>query len=155
MTIINDAYQSDFTYELKEPISYQDETGQKETKTLVLYAPSNKLSKQKSKLRQKVIASFLALGGNSNNQNKSNENEKASLEPEQVLFALAASNQFIEMKQEFCDLLKNGCASLEGKCNTITDYHLQQIDDEELEEVMGQYIVNFIIASWMKRLLAK
>ena len=155
MTIINDTYKSDFTFELSNPISYQDETGQKETKTLVLYAPSNKLSKQKVKLRQKVITSFLALGGGSRNQNKANEDEKASLEPEQILFALAANDKFIDIKNEFCDLLKSGCLSLEGKCNTVTDYHLQQINDEELEEVMGQYIVNFIIPLWMKRLLAK
>lgn len=149
-------YNKDFTYELERPILYQDETGEKETHTLVLYAPSNQLAEQKGILRQKVLAAFVEAG-NSSSANKPDKEEKKKdkIEPEEILFAIAVSKHFLEIKTAFRELLKNGCLSLDGKIDKITNWHLDQIEDEELEEVMGQFIVNFIIPSWMKRLLAK
>jgi len=150
-------YRQDFTFEVINPILYQDSdsSSEQETTTLVLYAPSNKLSKQKDKLRQQIIAAFLNAGKNSNAaQTQNNKEEKKSLESEEILFAIAASENCINIKEEFKKLLIAGCGSLDGKV-TIGMHHIETISDDELEELMGQYIINFIIASWMKRLFEK
>ena len=149
-------YKKDFTFELHEPIKYQDENSEKETKMLVLYAPSNKLAAPKAKLRQKILTAFYEMSkGSDKTESTQSTKEKNKLEPEALLFAIALSEDGIEIKETFKDLLKDGCLSLDGKFNDITSWHLDQIEDDEFEEMMGEYIINFIIPSWMKRLLAK
>lgn len=152
-------YKKSFTFELQQHIKYQDDNGECETRTLVLYAPSNQLTALKAKLRQKILAAFFAMSKNSGQQATIENNDKKRREEpiksEEILLAIAASEYIVEIKEVFKKLLKEGCLSLDGKLDKITDWHLEQIDDDEFEEMMGEYAVNFIIPSWMKRLFGK
>lgn len=67
------------------------------------------------------------------------------------LFSTKTADEMDEILNAFKRLLLDGCGTFEGI--TATDHYLNQIDGDDFDSMLGEYIANFILPSWMKQLM--
>jgi hypothetical protein len=157
-------FKSQFEFILTTPIEYQGERDNPTTNILLLKAPANIHRDILDKIKPIVIDSFLSMSkkvsGSSQINPKESDKSKsnAAIGKGEILMSLAANNKLVEVKKLFIELLTRGCCLVDKKLEA-TDWHISQINDvppvDDLEDLMGEYLENFLVSSWLKRLLQK
>lgn len=148
-------YKSEFTFKLIKPLSYHD-GGNSEaiSKELILKAPSNKQRRQTAKLKQGF---FRAVGDMSkNNQNDSNSSDDSGeMGGTQVLTMIMMSKVDLGDYQDvFRELLLNDICFL-NENEKLKSHTYENLSGEDSEKLMGEYIANFLLSSWMNNLMKK
>lgn len=145
---------TEFNFELEVPIKYAYEGEMVDGTFITLKAPSSKNMLECSVLKQ---AFFRALPTDTDStQNSSDDDgEKADLTGDAIM-TLIMMSQNVELATIIAtarDLFSSGVALLEGETK-VTKPILDDIDPDDLERMIGDYLVNFILASSLKRLNA-
>ena len=154
-------FTKEFAFTLSEPITYQFELGEKKTSELTLRAPSNSQAKLVDRMRKELVSAFMGMSAKFSGLADTSKKEGKKQDPSDdkgelsYLMLLYGSDIDIEVyKDAFCELLLDGVCLLDNKIK-LTKSLLDDIYYEDLTEMMGTYTENFIVPSWMKRLLAK
>lgn len=134
-----------FDFNLSGPINYHAEGTSEEGHSLTLAAPSVKARKKSAKLKQGVMRAVSSLQGNADTQ--SDKKGKEDIKGEEILALIQMSDiDYGEYIDTFIDLLCKGVCKIEDKVE-ITSNIAEDISFEDMEKLMGEYLVNFILGS--------
>jgi hypothetical protein len=149
----------EFEYTLSSPIKYQFNGEHLETNILYLKAPADVHRKIAPKIAQDLMRAFMAQNesfeakkkeGKKGKKDEEEElKEEVGITKEAIIMILYSSRvlDIVEFKEKFRELLlSNGICSLNNSVYLSTG-HLQQIDQREIDDLMGDYISNFLLPS--------
>lgn len=148
-------FKKEFEFILNEEIEYQVEGDIKKTNKLLLKAPANINRRETYKLRQDLLKGMREAAdfGNEQNQDQNQKLNKSSqddLDASTVLAGLFMSSiDMTEYIETFEQLLLEECCFVDGKVK-LTELLLKKISTDDLELLLGEYVANFILPSWMK-----
>lgn len=139
-----------FSYELTEPIEYSVKGEQAFGSSITFYAPKPVQRKKTTKLKQMFFQSLPKSDGTRPEQTQKDETPEVT--GDAILGLIASSNtdysEFIELGRSLiCD--KN--AKIDD-VEFLTTALVDRIDIDSLEEMIGQYVANFIVRSALKSL---
>lgn len=142
---------SEFIYELKTKFEYAYKGNQQEAQFITFKAPTLKNRESCAKIRQIFAKAFFAL---TNEKRSSQEGESAAEASnptgQDFIHVLYASDQSApEFFDLFVDILKTDRSLIDGETR-FTDSLLEKLSLEEIEEMAGEYVSNFILASLFK-----
>jgi len=148
-------YKSEFTFKLTKPIAYHD-GGNAEAfaKEIILKAPSNRQRRQTAKLKQGF---FRALGDIQNNKQNTDdaEDDQEGITGEAVLTIVMMSKvDFADYQDVFRELLLNDIAFVNDG-QKMKSHNYEDMDGDDSDKMMGEYIANFLLSSWMNKLMKK
>jgi len=146
----------EFDFKLDTPINYHKGGSEEECKMLLLRAPSYKNRKTTIKLKQNFMRALKSLEGSDADQKKktkqSNENPFTA---EAIIAALFMSDVDLnDILDDFEILLTHGCCFIPPEVQLIGQ-HYNQISENDLTRLLGEYIENFLVPSWMTQLMNK
>jgi len=138
----------EFEFSLAAPIGVHKDGEKHFADKITLVAPSVKNNKSRCIIKQ-AIAHCIAESQKNRESNSdvvasSETNEDfATLGPIMAtsLYVFLDSNQILEVINAFTDLLISGCGRVLD--TPLTTFHLEQLDAEDLDKMLGEYIVNF------------
>lgn len=142
---------TEIDYSLKVPFSYANKGETTDASFIKLIAPSSKQSRECAALKQ---AFFRAVD---QNQEADESATAESLEGGEVMIFLAMSKDvdlpdIIDIGKDL--LLSPGIASVDGEAK-LTKNLIEKMHHDDLECAIGEYIVNFILASSLAKMNAK
>lgn len=148
----------EFEYSLQVNISIHKNGEKQFANKIKLLAPSSAQRTNRCIIKQAFMnAGKKSGGGDSSGSSQTQTSDDQDIEitnAEQVagmLYSNLDYNEISRVMEAFIDLLTSGCGiALEER---LTTFHIDQIDSEDLDNMLGEYIVNFLIPSWMKRLM--
>jgi hypothetical protein len=135
-------------FTLSDPIKYQTGGEHVEGVKLELTAPAVKNRKRAAKLKQGFMRCINDLPSEA--KKSPEKKQDAKLNPDEVLVILQmGSIEYDEYIDIFVNLLSRGVCKIDGK-EDLTELLAEKISFEDLERLMGEYIVNFILGSLME-----
>jgi hypothetical protein len=127
---------------------------------ITLFAPSLSDLPKICFLKHTMLSAFKKAGNENANQNttsnKENVNADGISNAEQlisVLYMTVDSEDIAKVFDEFRDLLISGNGKVEDVI--VTDLILEQICLEDFEKMLGEYLENFLLPSWMKKAMQR
>lgn len=145
----------EFEFTLSEPVNIHKGGQNIQVNKILLKSPNSKQQLKRILIKEAIIKAFAANErANISAENKSKNNVEISKEEEVeavigLLYAYLHCEKINDVLEAFKYLLKDGCGIFEDKA-TVTDYYLEQMDDD-IEAMLGEYIVNFILQSRTKQ----
>ena len=134
---------NDFAYELKTPISYHAGSDNKEAESVILSAPSNKQRRPAARLKQFFFQAIKDLKAEDQAANDDGKKPKGS---DIVALLMMSDVDANAVHDAFKDIATSGCAMLDGAVS-INDSLYEKMSFEDTEEMLGEYLVNFLIPS--------
>jgi hypothetical protein len=140
---------TEFRHDLGSKFTYSSKGSLVEATFIILSAPSTKYSKECSALKQ---AFFRALPPGD-----------AEVEPDakdptgmevMILLAISTKVELPEVIEIGKKLLSSGLAQVDGEAK-LTMHLIELMRADEFDEMLGEYIVNFIIASSLAKMKSK
>ena len=138
-----------FDYVLEEPVEYFVNGEQTEGSRITFYAPKPNQRKKTTKLKQ---AFFRALPKESS-ETSSKPDEDIDIKGAEILFTIAQSDA------DYTEFIETGRSLICDKVGKIDDveYLTTPIADrlsiDVLEDMIGEYVANFIVKSALKSLM--
>lgn len=148
-------YKSEFTFKLIKPIPYHD-GGNSEAiaKELILKAPSNRQRRQTAKLKQGFFRALNDIQNSKQDSGESSDNAE-EISGEAVLTIIMMSKvDFADYQDVFRELLLNDIAFITDN-QKLKSHNYDEISDTDSDKLMGEYIANFLLSSWMSKLMSK
>jgi len=152
---MSDELKTEFQYVLKSPFSYASKGETIEAKFVVLTAPTSRTTHECAALKQ---AFFRAMGEqDSTTATGAEQASDYTIEGPDIMTLLAMSKNV-----DFPDVLEvakrlfqmPGIALVDGETK-FGSALIDRMSIDDLEDMLGQYMVNFILASSLKRLQDK
>lgn len=144
-------------FKLETPIEYTKDDRIEKCEELIL-VPFNirDHKRQTIELRQMFFRALNGIRRQSSDSEESSSSSDMSLTPEAVIMALNTSESvnIVDFYEKAESLMCDGVVKLD-KATTMTTALLQQMQDndyESFEMLVGTYMSNFLMPSWMKRL---
>ena len=134
-----------FEFTLSSPVKFHEKGETVESFLLELMAPSAKNRKKIAKLKQ----GFMRVVGELQNDKPAQKEEKGDhkVKPEEILALLQmGSIDYADYIDIFMDLLTSGICNADGS-TSLTVSMAESISFEDIEKLMGEYLVNFILGS--------
>ncbi len=139
-----------FTFDLSEPLEYSRNGEVVLGEKIVLYAPKPAQRKKAMKLKQTFFQSLPKGDGSAQQNNKEKESEE--IEGHMVLFIVAQSDaDYAEFIETGRSLICDRNAKIDD-AEYLTTFTMDKIDLDEMENMVGQYVANFIVRSALKAL---
>lgn len=140
-----------FTFELSEPIEYSAQGELRDGKSITFYAPKPSQRKRVMKLKQAFFQSLPKATGTEAPREKQTNTEDPEIDGDAVLLIIAQSDtdyaEFIETGRfVLCD---NG--KIEDAVS-LTSVTLDKVSMDDMEQMVGQYVANFIVKSALSSL---
>lgn len=149
----NDDLITEFTHELQVPFDYHYKSQQTKANFITLMAPSVK-TPHRADLKQ---CFFRAIGGGDTSQQPQvDDSAKPETPTGSEIIQLIAMSKDVELSTflEFGKvLLSSGVALIDGQTKLIKPL-IDVMNPDELEEMLGDYMSNFILASAFKKINA-
>jgi NACalpha-BTF3-like transcription factor len=152
---------SEINFELKKTLSFQNAGQNLESNQLVLYAPSYKSRKYTNKLKQLFFRASRSLEDNkkpvkeenkADKQKDEQNEEKKDIKSEDILLMLYSSSVDIDdVYDAFEQILLMGHCKIDGQIE-LKRQHLDAIDSEDVEKMLGVYLLDFLLSYWMNKL---
>lgn len=140
----------EFEYQLNQPLEYHSGGAVVEAKTLLCVAPSMNQLNQTAKLKQGF---FKALKNAQQSRNQAQETQAPAdvdLNADMVMGILYMGDiDLVDYFNDFKSLLINGVCKIDGLVD-LSAHNLNKMAISDLEQLLGQYIANFLIPSWLK-----
>jgi len=139
-----------FEFKFDEPIEFSHGGERVEGNSITFYAPKPKQRKKTGKLKQ---AFFRALPTEGNENQSSHRNEEVEISGAEVLFLVAHSKE-----TDYPDFIETGRSLICDQVGKIDDteyfttFIADNIELDVLEEMIGEYIANFIVRSSLQSL---
>lgn len=146
-------FQTEFQYILKQPFTYAHKGDNVEAKFIALTAPTSKTTHECAALKQSFFRAMSEREGTS----ETTDDTDIEIEGADVMSLIAMSKD-VDLP-EVLDIGKRlfqmpGIALVDGETkfgNAILD----RMSLDDFEDMLGEYMVNFILASSLKRLKEK
>ena len=135
---------------LQRPISY-DSNGEKVmAQSVMLYAPNSVQLSNSTFMKQKFFQAVSSVKGESK---KEDDGKKISdLSGQDILMMMYMSDvDMVKFMIAAKELLKSGVAKLDDK-EKMNATLLEKLSDEDFEKLVGDYLVNFTLASALKKI---
>ena len=135
-----------FDFILSDPIKYQAKGENTEASLLELSAPAVNNRKKVAKLKQGFMR---VINGLQNPDAKAAEGKKGNekIKPEEIMaliqMGIIEYDEYIDI---FVSLLISGVCKVDGEVD-ITQHMVNKISFEDMEKLMGEYLINFIVGS--------
>ena len=143
-----------FTFELEEPVEYSHGGDLVEGSSITFYAPKPNQRKKTTKLKQ---AFFRALPTDPNQANENQEkDEDFEIGGAEILFLIAHSKE-----ADYPSFIETGRSLVCDKVGKVDDTEFfttvvaDKLDIDTLENIIGEYVANFIVRSSLKSLTKK
>lgn len=133
----------DFAYDLKTPINYHASGENKEATAVILSAPSNKQRRAAARLKQFF---FQAINAMKTDDQPSDNDGKKPKGSDIVALLMMSDVDIDDVHEAFKDILITGCAMIDG-ATSLTSLHYDALSYEDTEEMLGEYLVAFLIPS--------
>ncbi|MCK5292964.1 MAG: hypothetical protein KAR39_13220 [Thermoplasmata archaeon] len=133
----------DFAYDLKTPIDYHSGSENKEAVSVILSAPSNKQRRAAARLKQFF---FQAINDLKTDDQQASDDSKKPKGSEIVALLMMSNIDANDVHDAFKDIAISGCAMLDGAVS-MNDSLYEKMSFEDTEEMLGEYLVNFLIPS--------
>lgn len=144
--------ETEFVYQLIKPIKYAHKGEQQEASFITFSAPSSRNLKECAFLKQ---CFYRALPKDTGDTKESEGSEEISGE---AILALMYMSPEVDIDKVFLTASKlfisPNIALIEGQTQ-LKQSHVDNLSYEDLEEVTGKYLANFILASSLKKLKKK
>jgi hypothetical protein len=146
---------TEFKFILNSPITHHKAGDTAECTSLRLVAPSYKNRQYTAQLTQTFMRAMKGMEGSGQKNKKEQDTKDDPFTRENIIAMLLMSD--IDICTAY-DNLKNvllheGCFLENDKQMTKT--HFEQLVDEDLQLLLGDYIANFLIPSWMIEMMQK
>lgn len=142
--------ESSFHFTSKTAFKYQQDGQNLESNELLLIAPSYKTRKHTNVLKQLFFRAAKSFG--EANKSKKAGNDDDELKAEDIVLMLNASSiDMNDVYDAFEKVLLSGHCKIEGEID-LRQHHLDTMDIEDVEEILGRYLADFLLASWMSKL---
>lgn len=138
--------QEEITFQLKKYIPYAYEGEEIDGKFIILYSPTRKQMEQCVFLKQ----AFFKAAKSIESDGKQEKGESTEIKGQDIMSLLYSSD--VDMHKVILSgiaLLKSGVAKIEG-VKDMTSPMIDKMGQDDLENIIGEYIANFIVASLMK-----
>lgn len=140
-----------FNYELESPFNYAIKGDLQEANFITLLAPSSKHISYCADLKQ---AFFRALPTDSGGE-KSEGDAKGidDLDGEAIMMLISMSKD-VDLKSVLIsarELFSSGLALVDGETK-LTKPLIDEMSQDDLENMLGEYYLNFILASWLRKM---
>lgn len=147
---------TEFEFILDTPISHHKSGDTEDCSTLILRAPSYKNRKVTIRLKQGFMRALKSLEGSDNSQAKKNKQDDVNpFTAEAIIAALFMSDVDLnDILDDFETLLIHGCCFIPPETQ-LAKHHYSQISPDDVTRLLGEYIENFLIPSWMIQLMNK
>lgn len=136
-----------FTFELSEPVSYSSKGEVTQGTSITFYAPSAAQRKKVTKLKQFFFRALPKEIDAEVERDKTKNTEQAEITGEAIIALIAGSDADYS---EFIELGRSLLCERNAKIDDIeflTAPILDRISIDELENMVGQYVANFIVKS--------
>jgi hypothetical protein len=149
--------ETEFQYVLKQPFSYASHGEQVDAKFIAFTAPTSKTSRECAALKQSFFRA-MSERNEAGGQTVSTATEvETEIESADVI-ALLAMSKDVDLP-EVMDIAKRlfqmpGIALVDGETKFGTSL-VDKVSIDDFEDMIGEYMVNFILASSLKRLKDK
>lgn len=146
---------SEFDYELSKPITYGDKSGTAQEATFIKFkAPSSKQIDLCSDLKQYFFQAIRENEEGSRGKDNSDEDKKTKLTGSDVIGLMSMSTR-VKLRTVVLtaqQLFKvKGIALVDGEVSLNT-HMMSEMDIDEMHDMIGEYLVNFTLASVLKKL---
>jgi hypothetical protein len=133
-----------FDFTLSGPVSFQGTGENKKTTLLTFYAPSVKHRKRAAKLKSGFMQAVSSIEETEAKQSKSSE----EIKPSEILALLQMyCSNYDEYLELFLSLATDGVCKLDGSEVKLQTHNIEDTAFDDLERMMGEYLVNFIVGS--------
>lgn len=142
---------TDVIYQLKTPLNYHSRGEEVEASFITLFAPSYKHMDKTVPLKQAFYRAAAAIEGETVEQESTDTDtpdNDAGLTPDIAVAMLYQSNEdMVKIFLYAAELFKApGIAKVEGS-EKMTGAIIEKLSQDDLENMLGTYLVNFILAS--------
>lgn len=142
---------TDVIYQLKTPLNYHSRGEEVEASFITLFAPSYKHMDKTVPLKQAFYRAAAAIEGGTVEQESTDTDtpdNDAGLTPDMAVAMLYQSNEdMVKIFLYAAELFKApGIAKIEGS-EKMTGAIIEKLSQDDLENMLGTYLVNFILAS--------
>jgi len=138
----------DIVFTLSNPITYAHEGQSGEGQLLVLRAPNSKQQRERITLQQGF---FRALNSVSSSEGGKSEGSQDIKGVEVLALLLSSDVDMVEMHEAFRKLICSQACKIEDKAE-MTSTLFDEIDLDDIDLLMGEYLANFILSSVLKTL---
>lgn len=144
----------EFEFNLSVPIKHHKGGESVDCSKLILRAPSANDRRQTTRLKQLFMRAIQSTQKNfADQQPIKQKKEQTKLDGVSVTGLLLMSDiDLMECYDQLKIILLNNCAFIENE-KPITEFHFNQLADDDLELLLGEYIANFLIPSWMEKMM--
>ena len=149
------AKKTEFTFNLSEPIEIAKDGKTEPCDKLLLRAPAFIHRKYSLRIKQSFLR---AINNLPKTEQKADEVKSAdeAITAESIAGLLLMSDiDIIKVFDDFEALLLSKGICFVSTDKVMTERHYEQLADEDIDLLLGEYIVNFLIPSWMRRQMKK
>lgn len=153
-----ETFKKEFVYKLSKPLGVHKKGEKIFINEVLLKAPSVKLYKYRIVLKQVVLSAIQAQQERMNIKSKDleveNDNHTDTEGPSQedgillMVYGYKRTEEIEYLFDAFKNLLINGCGIVDELI--FTSAMFEQLDSDDLDGMLGAYIINFIMPSWTK-----
>ena len=141
--------ESEFIYELIAPIKYHSVGEDKDGTFITLYAPSKKQMQHNIILKSGFFRSVASQENNASSEDKISDRPKL-VGTELIDMMYSTDTDMHKILLSASELFKSGVAKVEGT-EKVTQPILDKLSQDDLEAMTGEYMINFTLASFLKR----
>lgn len=145
----------EFDIELDDAITYHKGGSEAYCKSLKLKAPANMHRDYILKLKQGFFQAIAGLPSNQGPAQAGPQDTDATITGTEVISILMMSKiNLVEYFEVFKNLMCQGCCTLEDGTK-MTSFIWDKLDIEDSERMLGEYLANFLLSSWITTLKKK
>lgn len=145
----------EFNYPLETPFQYAKGGQMTDAEFITCTAPTSKMMRVCAELRQ---AFFRAAASNADDSESRDPSEADidAIQGSEVLIAIANSTvvELADVMENAKKLLSSGVAMIDGEVK-LTGTIIDKMSIDDFDELAGQYLVNFIVASSLRKVKSK
>ncbi len=135
----------EITFQLKKHIHYSYEGEEIFGKFIILYSPTKKQMKECVFLKQ----AFFRAANSIKSDGTEDKDQTQEIKGQDIISLLYSSDADMhKVLLSGIALLKSGAAKIEG-VKDMTSPMIEEMGHDDLENIIGEYIANFIVASLM------
>lgn len=140
---------NEFNFNLSSPAKFHSGGEEVDGTFITFYAPSKKQMKHNIALKEAFFKAVAAQEGGTSSENKISDQKKLNgLDLIDMMYISGTDMHCVLLSAS--ELFKSGVAKIEGSVN-VTQPIIDSITQDDLEAMTGEYMVNFTLASFLKR----
>lgn len=145
---------TEVNFQLSEPLLYGNKNGEQSEGTFIhLTAPTSKHYRECATLKQ---AFFRSIPQDQTQEEKTEEEEPTPMTAQDVIVILSMSKgaELADVYEVAKRLLTNGVAQIDGQVK-LKSLHVEKMSQDDFEKMVGEYLVNFTLASSLRAMREK